>query len=312
MAVDRADDIGTQFPVDADDSAPLDPQLGRQEYDYSTGPEPRALGAGAAAAAAEPQIAQYILISVADDTYIVKPLADAVEGSLEQIAKPWQLRRTVFDGEEVSGISFEYETSTLRKVTDALGAEFFEEVVPRYYTLAEIMYASEVANTEVTGISKIELNTGAHHWTRLEGIFRARIVTIFDDYLSCLPVDDDNDNVVGADEFFVAKPTKLQKILWDGKTISGGSQDISYVYTGIDLREATLVGGDDDGDMQEEVIVPRYSTTTDALGDIIHYTQVANGTGVFAADPDTGDPVRVIFIDLNIDSRAWVRSKVIT
>ena len=311
MAVDRADDIGTQFPVDADDSAPLDPQIGRQEYDYSTGPEPRPLGAGVAAEAADAQIAQYKLITVADDTYIVKTLADTVEGSLEQIAKPWQLRRTVFDEEEVNGITFEYETSTLRKVTDTNGAEFFEEIIPRYYLDAEIMYAAEVDNTELTGIAKIELNTGAHHWTRLQGIFRARIITIFADYLSCLAVDED-DETVGEDEFFVAKPTKLQKTPWDGKTISGGSQDISYVYIAIDVREATLVGGDDDGDMQEEVIVPRYSTTTASLGDIIHYAQVANGTGVFAVDVETGDPVKVINVDLNIDSRAWVRSKVIT
>lgn len=297
VAVDRPDDIGEQFPSDADAVAQPDPTAGRQQYDYETGPEPRTARAQAAAASeGTGQALKHLLKVVNDDDYTAVSYIGGVEGAFVQIAKPWFLRRSLFDGEEVDGYTYEYLSNVLRKKTDEDSNVLFEELVPPYIPDLEQLLAMEVDDTGLVGISLEDLNTGQHRWQLITNIRRAVINDTDDDILICQELDI-NDNPIG-DEIDIAKAYKLQRTPWDGTTIVAyGGQSIEYTYTDEFVREAELIGGSFAGDKQTEIVVPAYGD-----GDIILFTQPANGTGIAG----------VSFQDLNADGRAWVRYEVTT
>lgn len=301
MAVDRADDIGSQFPSDAADTAPLDPTRNRQQIDYSTGPEPVNV-------TQEPQeandggsaITQGILKVVGNDIYTIAAFEGGVEGILQSVAKPWYLRRSPFEGEFVGDFTYEYVTNTFRKkIKDDNLLTVFETIDPPYVLNSELVYVAEVNATEVElAPTLIETNYNAHKWKTLEE-FRVVLVDVGDDHLVVIRLDDDG--LTTSDQFNIAKPYKLQRTPWDGEQITLPDVGITleYAYTDIDERTATIVAGGS-GDVETQFIIQRY-----LVGDILTVFRPENGTGVTVAGEE------LAYMDNNESQRGWARKSVV-
>jgi hypothetical protein len=111
----------------------------------------------------------------------------------------------------------------------------------------------------------------------------------------------------------VARPPRLRRSDWDGKTING----ITYTYTNANERTAVGVvdeGTDDEVTVTEnQVIVPPYldiGGLNEYYGDpYIIFAVRAEDTGLSytTSDPDAGGSktVKVVWQDVNADGRAW-------
>lgn len=115
-------------------------------------------------------------------------------------------------------------------------------------------------------------------------IKRFEVVSVDDDLIVCMePGDTSSDPKY----YNVAKPYMLQRTPFDEKTRDA----ISYVYTSEVERTAT----DEDYEEEDQVIVPNY-----VAGDIIYAAfSPTGGTGVESAP---------MWMDLNLDARAWAKA----
>jgi len=80
------------------------------------------------------------------------------------VAKPYELRRTPFDGETISGITYTYTSESEREATDGVDTET-QFITPNYVVGNEIYAAKVQGDTGVddptpTAIVYIELNQG--------------------------------------------------------------------------------------------------------------------------------------------------------
>ena len=115
---------------------------------------------------------------------------------------------------------------------------------------------------------------------------------IQDDYLLC--VESNGTNPTSGSIIPVAKPWQLRLTPFDGKSVtyqSAGNISVSFAYTSVQARTATIIAGGIGTEMQ--IIVPPYR-----FGDVIYATQPTNHTGVAQAND---------WVDVNCDGRAWAR-----
>ena len=102
----------------------------------------------------------------------------------------------------------------------------------------------------------------------------------------------------------VARPPRLRRSDWDGKTING----ITYTYTDANEREAVATI-DAVTVTETQVIVPPYIDGGSQDDPYIIFAARAEDTGLSytTSDPDTGGSktVRVVWQDINADGRAW-------
>jgi len=116
-------------------------------------------------------------------------------------------------------------------------------------------------------------------------IMQARLVSVEDDTLQVVTWDGTSE---GADEITVAKPFLLRRTPFDGETWNG----VNYTYT-----SATARTGDDGTNTEDQVVVPPY-----VADDLIYIVRVLGGT-----DTVDGADAPVLWLDLNVDARAWAK-----
>jgi hypothetical protein len=112
-----------------------------------------------------------------------------------------------------------------------------------------------------------------------------KVVTEYDDYLGCKSWDG---TTLGSTLVNVAKPPLMRKTKYDGLTIDG----ISYVRNSVNTRTATRVS---DSVTQSQKITQDY--LTNAI--IYAVTNVAGGVDC------TDGTNQLVWLDLNVDGRAW-------
>ena len=117
------------------------------------------------------------------------------------------------------------------------------------------------------------------------------------DYLRCRTWDGTNQ---GATVIAVARPPLLQQSRFDGFLLDG----FAYDYDGPNLRNKTR---ESDGKLETQVIVPAYRNETGSDLHQIIYAQRA-WTGLVESD-DVGpiDDATIVWVDLNVDGRAWAK-----
>lgn len=98
-----------------------------------------------------------------DDHLVCRTWDGDAEGDTDiLVAKPWDLRRTPFDGLTVNGIAYTYDTAIRREANDGETTEW-QVITPDYYEDAEI-YAAKGRTTVVideTRLSRLSLDTRA-------------------------------------------------------------------------------------------------------------------------------------------------------
>jgi len=275
---------------DSVDISPPSPAIGRTLLDYNPVNARLALETRLAQerllAATGLTVKRYVLKLVGADVILASEIFNgAVSSQQVVIAKPYDLRRTPFDGLTVGGYTYAYTSNTARTRTDADGL-VAEQTIQEPYTIdSEIIWAVEAESTGLDTTNLLDINANAKHWDSpgTAEINRYRLVSQIADTLSCTLLDD-----AGADTgsvVFIAKPPLLRRTPFDNLTYNG----ISYVYTGNAARVATK-----SPDIQNEIIIPPYINGIS----IIHAINVTNKTGI----PD------VTLLDLNVDARLWARA----
>ena len=135
--------------------------------------------------------------------------------------------------------------------------------------------------------------------------FPVTVVTVFDDYLTCRPL-----NIEGADnDIYVAKPWNLRKTPFD--TLTMPNQDgtlMSFAYSTVSTQARTVTDTTDDS-TEDQVIVPAYvpkQTISEIVypGSQITVQRVALGPGVSFTGSGNIE-VEVEFEDMNRAGRAW-------
>lgn len=178
MAIDRADDIGDQFPSDTGDTAPANPITNRAQVDYSTGiidvaadiarsDDPEAVTDDTPAATGGATVFRGTLSSINDDTLTVIN----TDGESVFVAKILEHRKTVFDGLTVNGIQYEYAAgvSVERTATDANDSDIEEiqSLIPAFVLeFSEIYYVTVEGGTGVDGVNFIDLNVAGRIWAK--------------------------------------------------------------------------------------------------------------------------------------------------
>ena len=115
-----------------------------------------------------------------------------------------------------------------------------------------------------------------------------RVVSVQDDYITCVFSDDLDGATVK-----VAKPYKLRKTPFDGKTVGS----YTYAYSGPINRVSTMTGGDE----ETQTVVPSYTLKSGIYdGDEIIAEQINSSKldGTFT---------KVSLLDTNRDARAWAK-----
>jgi hypothetical protein len=92
----------------------------------------------------------------------------------------------------------------------------------------------------------------------------------------------------------VAKPWLLRRTPFDGESRDG----ITYTYGGSASREGV---DDDTSETETQLVVPSY-----VVGDVLFAIRTLRGTGV-TWSPVAGVTDPVLWLDLNIDARAWAK-----
>ena len=120
----------------------------------------------------------------------------------------------------------------------------------------------------------------------------------FGDYLLCRTWDGTKS---GAERIPVARPYKLRKTPFDGETRDG----ISWVYVTSNKRTATRVS---DQKTETQVVTPVYrGFGGDAADTIYAVTGLDGGTDVVESGNEENPTKPVVWLDLNVDARAWAK-----
>jgi hypothetical protein len=276
--------------ADSVDVTPVSPATGRTVIDYNPVNSRIRLEARLAQERLEEidptTIAPYLVRVVGNDVILGSPIYNGVASTRQVIiAKPYDLRRTPFDGKTIGDYSYVYTSATARTRTQvSTGTELEQTIQEPYSVNNDIVWAAVAESTAITTTTLLDLNISAKAWSGggAAEINRYRLVTEGGDTLSCFLLDAD-----GADtgsEVLIAKPPLLRRTPFDGQTYNG----ISYVYTGNSARGATKGAA-----TQDEIVIYPY---LDGIS-IIHALNVSNGTGI----------TDVVLIDTNVDARLWGR-----
>jgi len=162
------------------------------------------------------------------------------DGDSIYVLKPWELRRSPFDGETVGGVAYEYSSDDERTATPSSGAPEVQSISPEYFAGA-VIYAMDTdtsVEVETDQFSKlIDVNLDGRKW-KAETIRQAKIKSTGDDHLVCRLLDAGGSE--GDTDLYVMKPWLLRKSPFDGQTVNG----VSYTYSDAHTREATPSGGD--------------------------------------------------------------------
>jgi len=105
----------------------------------------------------------YTVDSVDDDTLWCVPVDDP-EAEPVEVAKPYLLRRTPFDGNTIGGLTYTYSSAIEREVFDGTNTE--TQHVKEAWLVGEIIYVVEITEEEtgLTGITLQDINNSAHAW----------------------------------------------------------------------------------------------------------------------------------------------------
>lgn len=285
MAEDRADDIGSQFPSDADDTVPLSPVRNRAQVNYSLLPKKLAVPVQhVQTESQENQIIQGRLITVNADYYFLAIVINGEDSIMFAAAKPWHLRQSAFDGKSILGKTYTYLSASVRKVVDDVSGDWYiEEISPRYMPGHELMYTMPVDSTEVPlADSRIEMNLNGHQWIP-SPVKKAIVLESLAETLKCKAVDNAG-NPVGP-YIYIMKPFELRESTWNSLTIN----NVAYKRMAADERQSQISGSA----AELEVIIPYYV----AEHSIIHYTSYV----------PVGASLDVVGTDLNQAGRAWAR-----
>lgn len=235
---------------------------------------------------------QYRLISVGEDSVVAIEYDDTNDvGTSVEIAKPFALRKTPFDGETVGSYEYEYETNELRKrIHSTLETVEIQRIDPPYNVGVDLLYAITVAQTGITNVGRIDLNADGRTWITEERILRFTIASQHDDYLLCAPMDA-NGAISGAAQVKVLKPRELRRTRYDGKTIN----TIAYTYVSEDVRQATGTSFPLSSIIETQVIIPRYLS-----GDIIRAAPLIDGFETVESSAQ-----EATYVDINTAGRTW-------
>ena len=125
------------------------------------------------------------------------------------------------------------------------------------------------------------------------------VVSEAGDYLTATRANLSDGTTDGSSVVAIAKPWRLRRTPWDGKTINS----VAYAYTGANTRTATRsVNGQTI--VETQTITPPYvaATITDAIeGDVIYAVKLAIAD-IGVTDDDDND---LTLQDINTDGRAW-------
>jgi hypothetical protein len=208
------------------------------------------------------------------------------------VAKPYELRKSTYDGKTVNDLEYVYDTETQgRRTVNGL----LEIVLPQY-VLSVKDEGGEDGNPSAKilavrhdtgigdGVKRIyweDLNTSGRMWNPTTALM-VEVVTVYGDYIACRALDENGDPT--GDTVNVAKPYLLRKSLTtrDGKTYSA--------YT-TDGQERTATKSPD---TENQIIIQKY-----LAGDTI-CAIVTGGTGVV-----DDDGVSLGLLDANADGRMW-------
>jgi len=278
-----------RFVPDSDDPVVINFPAARTQVNYMTGPVVAdTVVSTTDADEAGTTMAQYVVTAVLSDTLSAQLyVGGTASGTTVSIARPYEHRQSLFDGQTVGGESFVYSDANNRVRTDAFGIPHVEAFGPAYIPNTTLIYASEVADVDISGVELIDTNNGNRGWVEvIEGQKSFQIITIEGDYFTCFELF--HDGSVGADIYNVAKPFRLRRTPFDALTFNG----IAYVYSDNVTRVATK-----SGETQTETIIPSWLVTLD----VIYGSYMGNGTGVNAADAST-----IVWI-ADAAGRAWTR-----
>jgi hypothetical protein len=225
-------------------------------------------------------------------------LLDSAGNVLKRVvaSKPFDLRRTPFDGLTVGAYSYVYSSNTSRVRTDTTTEEQITQTLePTLVSGTSRLRIAELKFKDpLTGASYIDLNDTGRRWTvPSPSVVKQYIVkTVLQDTLVCAEY---TGGVQSTTTVEIAKPEKLRRKAYDGKTIDS----ITYTFTDNTTRSAT-----DGSSTETQVVTPKYLTERD----IIYAIGVGNDIGVLTEVETGSDPVTVTLIDLNLDARAWMKT----
>jgi hypothetical protein len=152
-----------------------------------------------------------------------------------------------------------------------------------------------------------ELRRYSHHRVRVADAaasgmrvrqFVVQNAASFGDYLMCNPW---NGSEPTAELIAVAKPYLLRRTPFHDMTVDG----FSYSYT--NMQERTKTRSSDDK-VETQVVVPRYQDANYQSGSTIYaVTGIQGGTGVVETGNEEDPTRKVVWLDLNVDGRAWAK-----
>lgn len=273
MSEARADDLGSQFPSDAADSAPLDPTRNRAPVNYVVPPKTPKVPVAVPTAPTiifTPSVREALVSSEnANDLTCV----DTGTELAFRVAKPHALRKDLWDGQTVSGKTYEYLTTWLRRWTDDAGVTWsYESLYPRYSPGFSLIYAMKIENgTSVIGVSYIDVNADSRHW-RPEPVTKFLVTVFGDNNLTCKRVGFTGG---GDPNYTISLPFELRRDTWDGNTIDGSLHTYAAMQTRTSVGSVT----------ETQIIIPPY---------------VIDQTIILACSATNGP-----LLDLNQGARAW-------
>lgn len=206
------------------------------------------------------------------------------DGDNIYVMKPWELRRSPFDGETVGGVAYTYSSDDERTATPSTGAPEVQTITPEYFAGA-VVYAMDMevsveVETDVFS-ALIDANLDGRKW-KAPTMVQCKVKSTDDDHLVCRLLDAGGGE--GDTDLYVMKPWLLRKSPFNGQTVNG----VSYTYSDAHTREATPSGGDP----ETQKITQDYYTNAVIMVGKMDVTLSAGGQ-------------QTNLIDLNDSGRAW-------
>jgi len=248
---------------------------------------------------------QYRLTAVNEDTLTVEEFDGNAGGATVQIARPYNQRRGVWDGREVTVLingelvtgTYEYETNVRRIFTfQNNNRQIIEEVFPPYLA-GDTLYGVTVANgTSVEGVNILENNNDGRYFRPVLQTLRQFIIESEEfDYWVCRTII--NGAIDASATVNVAKPYNLRKTPFDKTDIGGAFNGIEYTYS-TDTDDRVIRSAEDvtESITQEEHLIPRVYFNQSRI-----YAALVEESGVSVDGND------LKLLDINVDARYWTR-----